>query len=403
MRVLIALLLAGALLLPACAQRAVEPEPTPEPQVVTLRLQINGNIASRELDTIINAFMRANPNVRVVVVPFLATEDFSTLRSRLKAGEVDLTYAWATLADEGLLLPLDRYIQRDGFDLTPLGSLAGDLRHNGTLYYLPTDAPTFAIVYNLDHFAAAGLEPPKELWTWEELRLLAARLTVGEGEAKRWGFHALTPGWLAMVQASQRKGGALTESDADMVRQSLQFFASMIFADRSMPPGPTISDEGRLQRLTADPFREGRTAMAVVLGSGTFTGYGQMGIRFGVVPLPVQPGGQPYTEVSPTTYGIAANTPHPDAAWALLRHLAGAEGAEIRARHGMMPAYRTPAVRTTFFEQQPPPPPGSELFFAVDLRTESVKPGRLVQEVHRALSGQIPWEEALAGYQANTP
>jgi ABC-type glycerol-3-phosphate transport system substrate-binding protein len=54
------------------------------------------------------------------------------------------------------------------------------------------EATTLALVYNKDHFRAAGLDPEKPPATWEQLREYANKLTIdkdGDGNSDQYGFY----------------------------------------------------------------------------------------------------------------------------------------------------------------------------------------------------------------------
>jgi ABC-type glycerol-3-phosphate transport system substrate-binding protein len=64
--------------------------------------------------------------------------------------------------------------------------------HKGILYAVPMEATTLALVYNKDHFRAAGLDPDSPPQNWQELREYANRLTIdkdGDGKTDQYGFY----------------------------------------------------------------------------------------------------------------------------------------------------------------------------------------------------------------------
>jgi multiple sugar transport system substrate-binding protein len=65
-------------------------------------------------------------------------------------------------------------------------------RWKGTLYALPMEATSLALLYNRDLFRKAGLDPDHPPATWEELLACARRLTVdadGNGLPEQYGFY----------------------------------------------------------------------------------------------------------------------------------------------------------------------------------------------------------------------
>lgn len=70
--------------------------------------------------------------------------------------------------------------------------LLGAFSHKKVLYAMPMEATVLALVYNKDHFKAAGLDPDLPPATWDDLKVYAKRLTVdkdGDGKIDQYGFY----------------------------------------------------------------------------------------------------------------------------------------------------------------------------------------------------------------------
>lgn len=70
--------------------------------------------------------------------------------------------------------------------------LLGAFSHKKVLYALPMDATVLALVYNKDHFKAAGIDPDVPPKTWNDLKEYSKKLTLdkdGDGKTDQYGFY----------------------------------------------------------------------------------------------------------------------------------------------------------------------------------------------------------------------
>lgn len=70
--------------------------------------------------------------------------------------------------------------------------LLGAFSHEKVLYALPMDATVLALVYNKNHFEAAGIDPDNPPKTWNDLRNYAKKLTLDkddDGTIDQYGFY----------------------------------------------------------------------------------------------------------------------------------------------------------------------------------------------------------------------
>jgi multiple sugar transport system substrate-binding protein len=70
--------------------------------------------------------------------------------------------------------------------------LLGAFSHKKVLYALPMDATVLALVYNKNHFKAAGIDPDIPPKTWSDLKNYAQKLTLdkdGDGIIDQYGFY----------------------------------------------------------------------------------------------------------------------------------------------------------------------------------------------------------------------
>ena len=88
---------------------------------------------------------------------------------------------------DGILAPLDSYIEKDGLQDAWVDSLMTGLSYNGSVYAAPTTFYSGFIIYNKTMFEENNIPLPTNDWTEEEFLAAAKALTKGEGDDKVWG------------------------------------------------------------------------------------------------------------------------------------------------------------------------------------------------------------------------
>ncbi len=181
------------------------------------------------------AFMLQYGQAYVVKYPNMTIEPTETIGLSAPDGDVYKAYAdkmtneqldivylptavYKKMASEGLLYPLDAFIQKEKYNLnTFIPGVIDYLRERdtGQLFGL---SPTFnsqAIYYNKDLFNKYGVPFPTDRMTWEQLFELAARFpTDGRGDNRVYGFSPPTSGasiMLNMIGSTNR----LSMTDAE--------------------------------------------------------------------------------------------------------------------------------------------------------------------------------------------
>jgi multiple sugar transport system substrate-binding protein len=403
-------LVVGVLAVAAGCSKGPEAGPAPGPGSVTgnqapVRLLEIGK--EPVLDAVIAAYYDKYPNDRIEKVTVDVPPGLDELKLKIDQAQVDLIplYDAAGLIQANLLLPLDPYIQSSRFDLGPFGAGLDQLRWEGKLYDLPSRIDTRVLVYNADLFARAGVPAASAGWTWEQFRETARTLTAGTAEAPVLGFDPPLIEWAVRAQVEQLSGG-LQKVEPKHVQTALQYFSTLVFTDQSVPKAAPREWERGGWQTPASQFASGKAAMSLESLSYLRFSSNELKFRWDVAPLPVAPGTAGVTPVQPFTYGIAATSKNPEAAWRFLRFLTGPEGSAILAKAGILPSYNTPVVRNAWFGRQPAPPPGTETLFETTWTYPSRNAdGRsagvyllLNRAANEALSGQRTWEEASADF-----
>lgn len=296
--------------------------------------------ADQELETadqLIAEFEEENPHVTVdhQIIPWA---DYpTTLQTRVAGGEAPdvmfLSQLWYQgFADIGALAEVGTAAQEDAeFDLDDFNpDLLDSGYYEDQLYWLPYGLDMQVLFYNADMFDEAGLDYPDESWTWEDLRSAAAELTVSEdGRTSQYGLIAqndFASGWNwiwqngGQVLNEDRTGGAM--SDPATV-EALSFFNDLINEDGSVPGPDVISDLGYTTAFT------GQNAAMGIYGHYLIpTLEAEADFEWGTTVLPSGPVNR-NSFASGAGYTLSSQTDHPEEAWALISHMAGADG--IRA------------------------------------------------------------------------
>jgi multiple sugar transport system substrate-binding protein len=247
------------------------------------------------------------------------------------------------LANAGILAPVPDGLLTDPDDIYP--SLRNAFTYDGTWYCPPKDFSTLALVYDVNAFADAGLEPPT---TWAELRAAADALTTDDRAGLVMGVEY--PRWAVFLFQA---GGALTNDDITEItidtpqsREGLDFVAGM-YSD-GLAVSPSAVDAG----WAGEAFGQGKAAMTIE--GNWIVGYLAQDFpdrEYAVVELPVGPAG-PGTFAFTVCYGVAANAANPEASWALVEYLTNADGALAWTRDfPVMPARAS--VRDAWLQQRP--------------------------------------------------
>ncbi len=280
----------------------------------------------------VNAFMQANPDIKVEIVSF-PDENYSTKLNTMAAtdSEPDVMLVWESdinnFAQNDVIINLDDYVS--GSELVNLDDLFPAMatlqEMNGATYGLPWGYAVQMMYYNKDMFDAAGIDYPSDDWTWDDYKEAAVALTVREGENTiQWGEASIghKGAWYSMVGAG---GDDVINADGTLdigegTKNALQFQYDLI---NTLKVSPEISASGS---DTSDLFAAGRAAM-VRTGSWMTSAYRELPFNWDIAPLPA--GERDYAQLHTGFYTISNNCENPDAAWRFVEYCMSPEGQEI--------------------------------------------------------------------------
>lgn len=237
----------------------------------------------------------------------------------------------AQWSSRGALLPLNEYMERDGFDKSKFFEVLWDeVTWEGKIYAIPIGTACDAFYWNKEHFREAGLDPDRPPKTWSELEEYAEKLFVydKEGNIKRAGY---IPGYWS---AGNTPGFIFWPMEFDAEFLSPDGRKVNMTSDACVK---SLEWEGRLfQKLGGDKLIRMRSSF----GYGTQQGFASKrlsmivqkssfiqelskyapDIEFGVSMLPVpDEGGHPGSTSGALWVGIPSGSQHPEEAWEYIK------------------------------------------------------------------------------------
>ena len=168
-----ALLLVAVLVGAACGGSS-DPAPT------TLRVMLTDDWVTPPVLDAVRDFEVSHPNLRIVVDKAPIRGMLETIQGSPSPPDVVQAHAFAAAA-RGLAQPLDDLWARS---LRPEEFFPGaldDVTFAGRRYGVPLDTNALVLLYNADHFRAAGLPLPTGPLTFPELEEVARALTTPDG------------------------------------------------------------------------------------------------------------------------------------------------------------------------------------------------------------------------------
>jgi multiple sugar transport system substrate-binding protein len=251
-------------------------------------------------------------------------------------------------------------VRAAGIDLADFypGPLAQFSWHDG-MWGVPDTASPELVFFDRAAFEAAGLPPPTDTWTYDDMRTAALALTADGGgrhpgdagfdpeTITRWGWNGgLTYYWQRPLILA-RGGEVCANADCtDMTFTSpatiaaVEWWVRLVRDEHAAPYDPY---GGSQTGVPGDPFISGKAAMG---SNGSFA-IGQLNavgtIDYDVIPPLLGVDGKRYTPLSTNGYVLAAQGRNQDAAWVLLQELVKPEF--LAATWGA-PGHAVPARRS---------------------------------------------------------
>ncbi|MBA3337434.1 MAG: ABC transporter substrate-binding protein [Chloroflexia bacterium] len=327
------MILALGVLIPSLASSAAAQDRT----VVRLAGPPSSPEETRLLEQVLADFESQFPEIEVNFEP-IPSQYGTKLQADLAAGNAaDVFYLEVLPAPDlmasGTILALDEYMESSGVSTDEFyeGLIAG-FQYDGSVYGLPKDFSTLAMVYDPEAFAAAEIEAAPT--NWEELRDVAQRLADAGQPPIVYG-----PAFDRYIAFHYAGGAEVISEGSEIVidspeaAEALDFFYGM-YEDGLVA---TFSDVGA--EWPGDAFAKGQASI-VFEGNWMFPFLeaNAPDKKFEIAEMPEGPGG-PATMAFTVAYAIAENSEVPDEAWTLVQYLTGPEGMATWTSLGLaMPA-----------------------------------------------------------------
>jgi len=185
-----------------------------EPVTITYNNFISNGGNEPNLDTIVAAFEKENPNITVDVTTLPYGDYFTALQTDLVAGTeadvFDIEFAnYRSYVESGVAAPIE------GVNASVYrAALAESYQTDGVQYALPTSFSTVVLYYNKDLFDAAGVAYPTADWTWEDEQAAAEAITDKSKDI--WGdYQPFT--YNEYYKAVAQAGGSFLSEDGSTV------------------------------------------------------------------------------------------------------------------------------------------------------------------------------------------
>lgn len=311
------------------------------------------------MNQVLAAFTEANPCIKVVAEPNIGDDQNTRRLTMIASGTApDL------IATGESWIPL--YAQAGGFtDLTPFitgdeGFKPAEVFYEGVYnqgFYqgkpvaIAKDYSVNSFYINKALFEAAGIELPKEGWTYDDVLDIALQMTLDAkgnnatspdfdaDDIVQWGIDIINDGWWRGFQSYLYSWGAHTISDDGMTTTGLlnsdkavkawEWYRDLVFTHHVAPTATKIggTEGGRVQM-----FQDGKIAIGVTFHGPWWQDVfnDTPNLNWGVAPIPTGPAGH-HSAVMWMGWGINAKTEHPKEAWLLLKWLTTEPGQRVFA------------------------------------------------------------------------
>ena len=292
---------------------------------------------------VLRMFEAANPGI-AVDYEYGNFNDYWTRLTTLAAGNnlpdvMQQDYQYLTeWVRAGLLVPLDEFAAKGILDFSDVADSAlNGGRTEGKLYGVSLGVNSTCIVLDAAAFEKAGINLPRENWTWADFERISLELT------RRLGIPAVSGNivhdhiWRSMylgreLWAYTADGTALgyPESEDAVFARQLEMAKRLVDAGAMIPWGETVAL--RYKSLDSDLIVKRKSAMTFlwsnqVVGLWTAAGIGER--RFELRPLPrLDSGAASSNYLKPSMFfSVTKNSATPDTAAALIDYFTNSPGA----------------------------------------------------------------------------
>lgn len=320
---------------------------------VTLKWALWDWEATAYYEPLIKAYTEANPHVTIEYID-LGSTDYMTMLSTQLSGGADLDVltikdipGYANLVKQNHLEPLNGFISEKGVDTSAYGGTVEQIQVNDEVYALPFRSDFWVIFYNKDLFDKASVPYPTNDMTLDQYEEIARKMTSGSGSEKVYGAHNHT--WRSAVQLFGILDGQNTVVDGsyDFLKPTYERFVKMqddgIIMDYATLKTSSTHYSGVFYNNSVAMMNMGSWFIATQIEK-VKSGESQA-VNWGIVKYPHPDGVEPGTTLGTiTSLAVNKKSANKEAALDFLQFVTGAEGAEVIASTGTIPAIKNDEV-----------------------------------------------------------
>lgn len=337
-----------------------------EPGVTTIRFAAWGNeVVEHDFRERMAEFEQQYPHIKVEleITPWARVMDklmISSAGGRPPDVACVSSLWYAPIAAKGLLEPLQRYVERDNYDIEDFytEAIEGWGKYKDVLYAIPIDIDVHALYYNKDMFDKYNQPYPDWTWDWDKYLKVARELTKdldGDGTLDQWGC-AVDGQWQNYIY--QNGGDMISEDwskcllDQPEAYEALQFMSDLINKHHVSPNAEESVNIGPAKMFTA-----GKIGM---LPTGSWAAelvfkHEVKDFTFDVGPIPRGPKARS-TFIGGGAYTILARSKHKNEAWEFVKWMCRKEGhIKLANELHMVPARRSVAESGAYLKRDTPP------------------------------------------------
>lgn len=265
------------------------------------------------------------------------------------------------LIQENMVKQLDPMIQEDKFDTADyVPAVIEGIKDlgDGKLYALTPSFTSSALFYNKKIFADAGVEPPTDKMTWDDVFNLARRVAKGEGKDRVYGFafsryqgsdpfYDMQSNYLNALQLKtyDDKAEMMTVNSPQWIK--VWETMSKLVKDKIIPDSSAGMSDGAMDQWTpisGDLFLSGKVAMTIgdnyyiseIADANNNAGKIKnfKAVDWDIVTVPVHSekpdvGGNIWLG---STFAINSAAPNPETAWDFIKFINSPDWAKLKSR-----------------------------------------------------------------------
>lgn len=374
------------------------------------RVQISFQVAGEAEEisayrTVEKAFEKEHPDIDVELIEIADKDEHLQKLSTSFAGgappDVFLLnfreYSQFVVRDA--LEPVGPHLGDAGIDMTDyFPEPAEAFTFDGELQCMPQNVSSLVVYYNVALFEAAGLERPKEGWSWEQFRDYAVTLNDPGADVRGLGIE---PSIIRVAPFVWGNGGEIVDDpdtptrftlDTPEAREAIEFLAGLVREDGVVPTEEELAAQDLETR-----FATGKLGMLLSSRRDTPFFRENASLNFDVASLPIAE--QPVGILHSDAYCVARADDELDAVMEFIGFAMGEEGQTITALSGRtVPSLRTVAESGAFLNPAQPPAHPEVFLDAIPVlrRTPVIPTWPEIEDIAEEIFTRIFYEEGYS-------